>query len=245
MDRFSRLTVFLTILALGGMHCSRLSKRRYPTRHHSPLANSDWQPLVPRRGTVSGDQGSRTGPTSDNPSDENRIELRRLMVAEAKRLVQENIRESGFCAPDLENIFGRLELNIEWRARSGLADLVEIGRGKGAYLNAGDPFPGDIVLFHNQWDANENGEVDDEFTGCGIAVSSSDGRLEVIVRTGHRARTVFVWPDRHQERTVGGEVVNSFLRIPNRTDPPEVRYLAGQLYAGYLDIELLLQNSLE
>lgn len=181
----------------------------------------------------------------DNSSEENRIELRGLMVREARKLLEGGASGSGFGTQDLENVFKILNIDLNWRSRSGLERLVEIAREKGAYLTAGDPFLGDIVLFHNQFDANGNGEVDDTFTGCGIVVKADGERFEAVVRTGHAPRSVHVWPDRALERVVDGEVVNSFLRVPSRRDSPNVPYLAGQLYGGHLDIELLVQNVLK
>lgn len=241
MERYALAIGLWILLAFSSLQCAKLQTKRYPISHHSALNQGSWQPLVPDNVAV---EPLAQGGPDDSPA-ETRIELRPRMVALARQLLEAARPQKGFGAKDLELMFESLNLDVGWSARLGLAELVEIGRKKGAYLTEGEPFPGDIILFHNQWDANENGEIDDWYTGCGIVMERGDTGFDAVVRTGNAPRSVAVWPERPFERVVNGEVVNSFLRVPSRNDPPGASYLAGQLYAGYLDVELLIQNSME
>jgi hypothetical protein len=162
--------------------------------------------------------------------------LRDRMVTRANALLEARADADGYGEQDLGSVFQNLELNLSWSADKGTSALVTLARKHGAYHTDTDPRPGDIVLFHNQLDVNGNGKMDDWLTGCGIVTSLSGGKFRAVVRTGHALKQVVVWPDGPSRRKINGKKTNYFLRVPTRADSSDTEYLAGQLYAGYIDI---------
>ncbi len=164
------------------------------------------------------------------------------MIAGALAQLQKNSEASGYGTGDVSALLDSMSINVGWRSTEGLKQLVSLAKKKQAYHTGPRPSPGDIVLFHNQRDANGNGVTDDWLTGCGVVVAKNSPGFEVVTRTGHRPRRIAVWPNGPHQRIVDGEKVNSFLRIPRRSDPADTVYLANQLYAGYIDIERLISD---
>ncbi len=223
----ARLTILL--LLLTGCAAIRPADQ-YP--YHSPLSNSRFDPLLPRRLP-----SSRSVPEQSN-SDQPR-DIRPKMVAQAKALLKSGKEHDSYFVIDLETILDNVSGPTGWQKEQGLTALVSIARKKDAFHSEGRPIPGDIALFHNQFDANANSEADDWLTGCGIVVDQYGQQFDAIVRTGHAPRQVTVWPDGPAQRIVDGKKANDFLRVPDRSDPKDTAYLAGQLYAGHIDIEKL------
>ncbi len=228
------MRLFIIVLLLTA--CSTISPLRSPL-YHSSLASSDWKPLTPR-------QTPNAAPRADNrPAPSKPNDIRARMVAEAEALPTGGKDRGDYGADDLEMMLAKVNSQVKWHSNQGLDALVSLARTKGAHHLENDPIPGDIVLFHNQWDANMNGEADDWLTGCGVVVKRHGPRFEAVVRTGHAPRQVTVWPDGPARRMVDGEKTNSFLRVPSRSDSSDTAYLAGQLFAGYIDIEELAADS--
>ena len=202
--------------------------------HHTPFARTDWEPLTPAR-SLTNSQTSKSTSHSEDMGD-----IREQMVVKAEDLLENGSESPGFGAEDLETIFSSIGVDVNWQASSRLDALVSLAKKKGAYKTDSGPDAGDVVLFHNQVDANGNGLVDDWLTGCGVVVDLNRPKFDAVVRTGHAPKLVTVWPDGPSRNTVSSETVNSYLRVPNRSDPQDTMYLAGQLYAGYIDIEQLV-----
>ena len=167
-------------------------------------------------------------------------DLRSKLVSRATELLEDEEERPEFGATDLGRILVELKIDLDWQSKHGIDALVRSAQKKQAYSAEGEPRPGDIVLFHNQRDVNGNGENDDWHTGLGIVIKSRGDRFEAVTRTGHAPRRIHVCPNSPSFRMVGGKLVNSFVRIPQKSDPGDTAYLAGQLYAGYIDIDKLL-----
>ena len=164
------------------------------------------------------------------------------MVAKAMSLLEKGTESPGFGAEDVDRALSDLTVKTPWHADKGLEALVSLARQRGAYDTGGEPLPGDIVLFHNQLDLNANSENDDWLTGAGIVLETSGLTFDAAIRTGHAPRRVTACPDKPSHRTSGDDVINSFVRIPTRADPKDTAYLAGQLYAGHINIEKLVSE---
>ncbi|MCP4600552.1 MAG: hypothetical protein GY847_08475 [Proteobacteria bacterium] len=230
--------LFLLVLFFTG--CSTAGLKHDPM-YHSTLVSSHWEPLVPRRSPSShtpADRPASSEPTSSEPND-----IRARMVTEAKALLAKGNRQGGYGTADLSTMLAKVGSKVSWRSGQSLDALTSLARRKDAFHLEDDPIPGDIVLFHNQWDANLNGEADDWLTGCGVIIEKHGARFEAVVRTGHAPRRVSVRPDGPSQQVVDDEKVNSFLRVPSRSDSSDTAYLADQLYAGYIDIEELTEGS--
>lgn len=208
-----------------------------PLAHSSPLLRSDWRPLIPRRTSTidyeppASERSTAAGTTAVPP------DVRAAMVAGANELLADERARDEYGAEDVERALRRAVPGLAWSASQGLDRLVAEARRAGAFATGGDPRAGDVVLFHNLLDANGNGKIDDWNTGCGIVIEERPRRRFVAaVRTGHAPRRALVWPDGPARRVLDGRPVNSFLRVPHPSDPADTPYLAGQLYAGHIDV---------
>jgi hypothetical protein len=106
--------------------------------------------------------------------------------------------------------------------------------GEGVTLHHQRPQPGDLVLFDNTADQNQNQKADDLFTEAGVVVQVDGGRVKfVFLRGGRACLGILSLRQPHRRRLRGLEIENSYLRIIHADDPPRTRYLAGQLLAGF------------
>lgn len=222
-----RLVFALLMGAVTNTACATLSYDHDPIMH-TPLADTRW--------------AEPTGATKDEPDGTMTLVsgIRQQMVSAALEIESTGAEKDDYGVSDLSEILKKTDTPPQWTAADGLFALTDLAKKKRAYLTDGEPELGDIILFHNQLDINANGENDDWLTGAGVVVDARGGRCEAVTRTGHAPRRVSAWPERPSLRTHNGSIVNSFVRIPQRTDPPDTSYLAGQLYAGHIDSEMLL-----
>jgi len=204
----------------------------------SPLLAADWPAPFEERASLPGDEGP---PEADGGVEDEGGDVRGRMVAAAKRWLRDGAErpERGYGLRDADEILARVIPGVSWDAESGLDDLVSLARERRAYRGDASPQPGDVVLFHNQYDVNTNGAFDDWLTGCAIVLDTDGPRFTAVTRTGHAPRRIVVWPDGPSAEEIDGEKVNSYLRIPTRADPADAEYLASDLYAGYIDVEAL------
>jgi hypothetical protein len=230
---------FLVILATAAAGCGG------PAFEHalpsSPLVAAQWDarfektPTAAKSGEEEKDKKEKKGEEGAAGGGGVRAE----MIAEAKRLLADTAErpEYGYGARDLDEILARVSPAVAWDAESGLEKLVASAREKGAFHGDASPKPGDVAFFHNQVDADADGAPDDWFTGCAIVIDTDGPRFRAVARTGRAPREIVVWPDGPAVATLDGDKVNSYLRVPRRSDPADAEYLAGRLFAGYVDIE--------
>ena len=126
-------------------------------------------------------------------------------------------------------------------------------RGRGVVLRRDEARPGDLVLFHNTRDRNNNGRGDDRFTAAGVVLGRSGSRVEfMILRQGRASVGILNLAQPNRRRIHGpraaassrsrsrrrgpARVENSYLRTISSADPPNTRYLAGQLLAGFVTL---------
>ncbi len=97
------------------------------------------------------------------------------------------------------------------------------------------PQPGDLVFFHNTWDANQDRRLNDRWTHVGVVEQvRDDGTIVFVSRVSRgieRYRMNLQAPNIH--RSSNGMVLNDFLRRKRRQDNRATRYLTGQLFAGF------------
>ena len=94
---------------------------------------------------------------------------------------------------------------------------------------------GDLVFFHNTWDFNGDGLVNDPLTHVGVVERvEGDGTVVFVSRVSRgiqRFRMNVRAPDTH--RTSDGRVLNDFMRRKGTRDPQATQYLTGQLFAAF------------
>lgn len=95
--------------------------------------------------------------------------------------------------------------------------------------------PGDLVFFHNTWDFNGDGRLNDLLTHVGVVERvEDDGTVVFVSRVSggiERYRMNLRAPDTHL--TSDGRVLNDFMRKKGSRDPHATRYLTGQLFAAF------------
>lgn len=95
--------------------------------------------------------------------------------------------------------------------------------------------PGDLVFFHNTWDYNNDGLVNDPLTHVGIVETvEADGTVVFISRVSagvERYRMNLLRPNIH--RTDDGHVLNDYIRRKRWYDARQTQYLTGELFAAF------------
>jgi probable lipoprotein NlpC len=129
----------------------------------------------------------------------------------------------------------RLMIQAAPRETSGVAAAYRAAEAYGTVFGGGGqwPRPGDMVFFHDTYDRNRNGQVDDPFTHVGIVERVEDGTVTFLHRAGRgvvRSALTLDRPD--QARDAGGRELNSALR-DKRPRLSGVPSLAGELFQGY------------
>lgn len=230
MNKTLSLLICLLLLFFA---CSCAGGLATPPFSHGPLTNSNWNQPAPRRLAKRPAPQNKARPKQD---------VREKMISEANAWLDLKQSNAGYGFDDLDRIVKSVAGNTGWNSSQGLKALVNLAKKRGAFYTDSKPSGGDIVLFHNLFDANSNSEADDWLTGCGIVVDRSGRKLEAVVRTGHAPRKIIAWPDGPARRLHNGKQINSFLRVPKPSDSKDTAYLAGQLYAGYIDIQRFINN---
>jgi hypothetical protein len=207
----------------------------------SPLLDARWPAPFDPDAAAKAERGRDERSAADGGAEPAAGDVRGRMVAAARRWLGDAASRpgDGYGARDVDEILAGAMPDLAWDAGSGLAALVAIARDRGAYRSDDRPRPGDIALFHNQYDVNANGAFDDWLTGCAVVIEADGPRFVAVTRTGHAPREIVAWPDGPSVERLRGEKVNSYLRIPSRSDPKDAEYLACDLFAGYIDVEAL------
>lgn len=99
------------------------------------------------------------------------------------------------------------------------------------------PKVGDIVFFHNTFDANADGRNNDWYTHVGmIQAVSGDGTAEVVAWKEDATTVHRINLESPEVAEAGGDTLNTRLRKPGNDDAPFTQYYAGQLFAGFCGI---------
>ncbi len=210
----SRLTGILLILALAGCNMQvRRDKAGYRYRQ-SVIGQEDRDPLLPSKRGVSA-PAAKPKPAED--SGEKSANRCRERVG-----WRYNGDSSTATRTLLKACLGR-----DVQAKALL--------GEGLKLRGTGPTQGDLVLFHNTYDRNANGSLDDTFTAAGLVVGVTGPRVAfVYLRQGkaHLGWLNLSQPNRRRLKD-RDKVQNSYLRQVQPDDRADTPYLAGQLLAGF------------
>jgi len=95
--------------------------------------------------------------------------------------------------------------------------------------------PGDLVFFHNSWDFNGDGRLNDPLTHVGVVERvEHDGTVIFVSRVSggiQRYRMNLQQPTMH--RTGDGRVLNDYMRRKSVWDSDETPSLTGELFAAF------------
>lgn len=115
-----------------------------------------------------------------------------------------------------------------------IIDLYRAVQRQGSIYHTTHPVVGDLVFFHNTYDANRDGRNNDWYTHVGIVEQvASDGSIVVLsYRRGAVVRDMMNLKHPHAVEEAG-RAVNATLRERRRDDAEYTQYLAGELFAGF------------
>ena len=97
------------------------------------------------------------------------------------------------------------------------------------------PAPGDLVFFHDSYDRNGDGKLNDRFTHMGLVEEVlPDGTVQIIHATNHgivREPMNLMRP--HEAKDSQGREINAILRRKTAEDSPGTPRLMSELFAGF------------
>ncbi|MBN2716687.1 MAG: hypothetical protein JXX14_12605 [Deltaproteobacteria bacterium] len=168
--------------------------------------------------------------------------MRDAIVREALQLYRSGKSAEHYGDGDVADVFNKAGYPGCWQTNDDVPKMVKKAVQLKAYRTKEKPEPGDLLLFHNQTDRNRNGKSDDWFTGVAIVVETGRHTHLAVTRTGGQPIKIFISPNGPMVRTYKGTTVNSFVRLPGPHDPLDAQYLSGQLYAGFIDSEVIVSR---
>lgn len=125
------------------------------------------------------------------------------------------------------------EVELSEEAADSIPEIYRACRADGEIYHSNRPNIGDLVFFHNTFDANEDGRNNDWYTQVGmIERVHTNGTVDFLsFHNGSVQRLHLNLDDVDRQNSS-----NSRLRSESSDDPPFTQYLAGQLFAGYCNI---------
>jgi hypothetical protein len=158
-----------------------------------------------------------------------------LVLAAARASVGKPTRD---CSGFVEAMFERAGLDLRAEARpgdGGVRAFYRYVKRHGRWHTRKLPDPGDLVFFHNSYDRNRDGKLDDLFTHVGIVEEvGADGTLQIIHATNHgivREPMNLLRP--HETRDARGQPINASLRRKLAREPARTPHLMSELFAGF------------
>lgn len=192
-------------------------------------------------GTASSDTGS--SPDAPTRTVEERSETDQLEESEATGDEgdydgRDGRTPSTAAAGYIHAVLSANDVELDDRTSESIPRLYRSCRTDGETFHSRPPNIGDLVFFHNTYDANGDGRNNDWYTLVGIIEQvRSDGTVVFLAHRGDGVETLHLNLDRLDESTnTDGQRLNSRLREDSPDDPPFTQHLAGQLFAGYCDI---------
>ena len=141
------------------------------------------------------------------------------------------------CSGLVEAVYGEAGLHLpsaeDLDGNSVAREYVGFEREGGLELD--HPLPGDVAFFHDTWDRNRNGKLDDPLTHVAIVTEVDiDGTLTLVHFGSHGVASFRMnLYDLHLSHDAAGRRVNDRLRVQKRRDPPHTPYLASELFTAF------------
>jgi hypothetical protein len=117
--------------------------------------------------------------------------------------------------------------------KAGVAAALPPARSRSEALWLGGerveaPEPGDLAFFHDTYDRNRDGRLNDRWTHVAL-VETVEGEQVTLLHRGLHGVERFRMDLAHPSDASA----NDRLRIPRRGEPPGTRHLAGELFTGF------------
>jgi len=170
------------------------------------------------------------------------VETRWRVVATARRLLgQTSVQWPGQGFPDdcsglVLGVYASVGVPLTGSARPGDNGVTAVWRwtsARGRLFRTGRPDPGDLVFFHDTYDRDRDGKVDDGLTHIALVESvDADGTVSIIHRVSRGVMRYRMNLQRPALRTDpgSGRVLNDWLRGSSGRGHP---VLTGQLFAAF------------
>ena len=225
--------VFLSSLTMAGTGCSGKNAGP-PPKHHGSFFRTNWRDLynAPSKKTH-----NLPATVSESKKNDGILFPRESIVREALKLYHGKKAANHLGAPDVYAVFKQAGFSQCLSVTDDAPDIVKKATRANAYFTGERPKAGDLIFFHNQYDRNQNGKSDDWFTGVAIVIEAGRRTHTAVTRTGGVPRLVKISPEGPMVRLYRDKPVNSYVKIPGVHDPRDAQYLAGQLYAGFVNTE--------
>ena len=170
------------------------------------------------------------------------VETRWRVVATARRLLgQTSVRWPGQHFPDdcsglVLGVYASVGVPLTGSARPGDNGVTAVWRwtsARGRLFRTGRPDPGDLVFFHDTYDRDHDGKLDDGLTHIALVESvDADGTVSIIHRVSRGVMRYRMNVDRPTLRSEpgSGRVLNDWLRGSSGKGQA---VLTGQLFAVF------------
>ena len=185
------------------------------------------------------EEGSLAPPGGGDPSEQ--VETRWRVVATARRLLgKTSVHWNGHfpddCSGLVLGVYASVGMPLTGSARPGDSGVTAVWRWTSAHgrlFRTGHPDPGDLVFFHDTYDRDHDGKLDDGLTHVALVESvDPDGTVSIIHRVSRGVMRYRMTLERPQLRTDpgSGKVLNDWLR---GSSGKGAAVLTGQLFAVY------------
>lgn len=115
----------------------------------------------------------------------------------------------------------------------GIVDIYRYAQLEGTVYHS-TPAIGDLVFFHNTFDADGNGRNNDWYTHTGIVEDvAPNGTIAVLSYVDGQVVRTFMNLENPALETLDGQTANTVMRRRSASDPEHTVYLAGQMFAGF------------
>ena len=189
--------------------------------------------------------GSERNREGDDESITKPLSLREEGLSARKELVRVSQKSVGKSIDQIEGGFIGSVLGSVERAdtlpRDSMSGLYKTLRNQGLSFETESPEVGDLVFFHNTFDANKDGRNNDWYSTCGVVTSVGGNEvIEFVAPVNGKVGTFSLTVGRPEVRRdeSSRQTLNSFLRSKSLSDPEYTQYLAGELFAGFASLPL-------
>lgn len=229
MPRATHLTAALLGLSLTA--CAGLSGSPRPTFDQGAL-NSTWYGAYHRPLP-----GSEPRARTPRPAEEAAVASVPVRTPSSDVRIPETSGdgyEPRHAAAYVRDVYGMNDTPIGDAGTRDVVDVYRYVQEHGNIYHSDRPAVGDLVFFHNTFDANSDRRPNDWFTHVGIveSVAADDTVTVLSYADGAIGRIYMNRSDADTERR-DGQTINSPLRTQRRDDPAHTEHTAAHLFAGF------------
>lgn len=205
----------------GGTAVAQTTPDPAPTRNSEPSATKKRPSLSTNAPTQAGVGAKRDVDSS-------------AMADVKKEAVDTGGYEPATAAQFVSSVYGMNGINLP---NASPAAIYKTCKAQEKVYFGTRPKVGDVVFFHNTFDANGDGRNNDWYTHVGMVQAiSGEATAEVVAWKDGKTTVHKVNLERPEVSEAAGETLNSRLRVPGNDDAPFTQYYSGQLFAGFCGV---------